>query len=414
MQAEAAKPNPNWTAHILVLAAGCLIGMFAFGPRSSTGMFLLPMTTEFGWGRDTFGLAIAIQNLVWGIGQPFAGAVADRFGVTRVMWAGALCYAAALILMSYSSTPGMFHFSAGVLFGFGLAGCSFNIVIAAFGKILPPEWRALSFGAGTAAGSFGQFLFPPLAAGLMPAIGWQTTLIVFGIAVLLIMPLALAFAMRGNAEKAAAASANQPKQSLVEALREAFGHQSYVLLVLGFFTCGFQLGFVTVHLPAYITDIGLSVAIGGWTLATIGLFNIIGSLSSGALTSRMPMRYLLALIYFGRSAAILAFILLPATPTTAILFGMAMGLLWLSTVPPTSSLTLLMFGTRYFAMLFGFVFFSHQVGGFLGVYLGGILYERFGSYDIVWWLSIALGIASALINLPIKEKPAPRPAQASA
>lgn len=410
--AEAPKINPNWTAHILVLAAGCLIGMFAFGPRSATGMFLLPMTTDFGWGRDTYGLAIAIQNLVWGIGQPFAGAVADRFGVTRVMWVGSLCYAAALMLMSVSSTPGLFHLSAGVLFGFGLAGCSFNIVIAAFGKILPPQWRALSFGAGTAAGSFGQFLFPPLAAGLMPAIGWQNTLIVFGIAVLLIMPLALAFAMRGSAATAAAAAANQPQQSIVEALREAFQHPSYVLLVLGFFTCGFQLGFITVHLPAYLNDVGLTATIGGWTLAAIGLFNIVGSLSSGALTSRMPMRVLLALIYFGRSLAILAFILLPASPTTAILFGMAMGLLWLSTVPPTSSLTLLMFGTRYFAMLFGFVFFSHQVGGFLGVYLGGILYEGTGSYNIVWWLSIALGIASALINLPIKEKPVERAAAA--
>ncbi len=412
MQAEAAKTNPNWTAHILVLAAGCLIGMFAFGPRSSTGMFLLPMTTEFGWGRDTFGLAIAIQNLVWGLGQPFAGAVADRFGVMRVMWVGAICYAAALILMAYSSTPGMFHLSAGVLFGFGLAGCSFNIVIAAFGKILPPEWRALSFGAGTAAGSFGQFLFPPLAAGLMPVVGWQNTLVVFGIAVLLILPLSLAFALRGKS--ATASSANTPPQSIVEALSEAFRHPSYVLLVLGFFTCGFQLGFITVHLPAYIADLGLTATVGAWTLASIGLFNIIGSLSSGALTSRMPMRWLLALIYLGRSLAIAGFILLPASPTTSIIFGMSMGLLWLSTVPPTSSLTLLMFGTRYFAMLFGFVFFSHQVGGFLGVYLGGILYERFGSYDIVWWLSIALGIASALINLPIKEKPAPRPAQASA
>jgi MFS family permease len=395
-----------WRSHIFVLVAGCLIAVLAFGPRSSTGMFLLPMTGEFGWGRDVFGLAIAIQNIVWGAAQPFAGAVADRFGVVRVMWIGAAFYALALVLMSYASTPGLLHLSAGVLFGFGLAGCSFNVVIAAFGKLLPPEWRTLSFGAGTAAGSFGQFLYPPLANGLIDQFGWQETLIVFGAIMLLIMPLSLALASRSTA---AAEGGGARDQSIVEALAEAFRHRSYVLLVTGFFTCGFQLGFVTVHLPAYLADIGLTAAIGGWTLAVIGLFNIVGSLSSGALSSRVPMRYLLAVIYFGRALAIAVFVLLPPSPATALAFGMAIGFLWLSTVPPTSGLVLLMFGTRYFAMLFGFVFFSHQVGGFLGVWLGGLLYEGTGSYLIVWWLSVALGIASAIINLPIKELPVFRP-----
>lgn len=398
-----------WRSHIFVLVAGCLIAMLAFGPRSSSGMFLLPMTREFGWGRDVFGLAIAIQNIVWGAAQPFAGAIADCFGVVRVMWIGAAFYAAALVLMSYASTPGLLHLSAGVMFGFGLAGCSFNVVIAAFGKLLPPEWRTLSFGAGTAAGSFGQFLYPPLASGLISEFGWQQTLIVFGAVMLLIIPLSLALATRKSAA-GAADGAPVRDQSIVDALTEAFRHRSYVLLVTGFFTCGFQLGFVTVHLPAYLADIGLTAAIGGWTLATIGLFNIVGSLSAGALSSRVPMRYLLAAIYFGRALAIAGFVLLPPSPAAALGFGMVIGFLWLSTVPPTSGLVLLMFGNRYFAMLFGFVFFSHQVGGFLGVFLGGLLYESTGSYLIVWWLSVALGIASAVINLPIKERPVARPA----
>ena len=400
----------SWRAHILVLFAGCLIAMLAFGPRSSSGMFLLPMTSEFGWGRDVFGLAIAIQNIVWGTAQPFAGAVADRFGVVRVMWVGGLLYALSLTLMAYSSTPGLLDLSAGVIFGFALSGCSFNMVIAAFGKILPEPMRPLAFGAATAAGSFGQFLFPPLASGLISEIGWQETLVVFGGIMLLILPLSLALAMRGQTS---AGGPGLRDQSIVEALLEAFRHPSYVLLVTGFFTCGFQLAFITVHLPAYLADIGLSASIGGWTLAVIGLFNIVGSLLSGALSSRMPKRWLLAIIYFGRAAAIAVFVLLPPSPVTSIGFGMVIGFLWLSTVPPTSGLVMVMFGNRYLAMLFGFVFFSHQVGGFLGVWLGGLLYESTGSYAIVWWLSVALGIASAVINLPIKERPVIRTATAS-
>ncbi len=401
--------HSHWRSHILVLVAGCFIGMLAFGPRSASGMFLLPMTSEFGWGRNVFGLAIAIQNIVWGTAQPFAGAVADRFGVVRVMWVGALLYALALALMAYSSTPGLLDLSAGVIFGFALSGCSFNMVIAAFGKILPELMRPLAFGAATAAGSFGQFLFPPLASGLISEVGWQETLVVFGGIMLLILPLSLALAMRGQ-NTASAGGPGLRDQSIVEALLEAFRHPSYVLLVTGFFTCGFQLAFITVHLPAYLADMGLSAAIGGWTLAVIGLFNIVGSLLSGALSSRMPKRWLLAIIYFGRAAAIAVFVLLPPSPMTSIGFGMVIGFLWLSTVPPTSGLVLVMFGNRYLAMLFGFVFFSHQVGGFLGVWLGGLLYESTGSYAIVWWLSVALGIASAIVNLPIKEHPVIRAA----
>ncbi|MCJ8143535.1 MFS transporter [Ancylobacter sp. A5.8] len=388
-------------APLFVLLCGCMIAMLTFGPRASSGIFMLPMTGEYGWGRDTFGLAIAIQNLLWGLGTPFAGAVADRFGVVRVLCVGALIYALGLGLMAYASTPGLLHLSAGVLVGFGLSGCSFNIVLAAFGKMLPERMRPIAFGAGTAAGSFGQFLFPPLATGLISSVGWQETLTIFGLAMLLVMPFALALASPAPAP----ARLDEPRQSIGEALGQAFRHPSYVYLVLGFFTCGFQLAFVTTHLPAYLIDRGLSIQVGGWTLAVIGLANMVGSLSSGWLSSRMSRRWLLAIIYFARGLAIAAFVLLPASPVTSIGFGIVLGLLWLSTVPPTSGLVMLMFGTRYLAMLYGFAFFSHQVGGFLGVWLGGVLYERLGSYDFVWWLAVALSFASAIINLPIVERP---------
>ncbi|WP_243372368.1 MFS transporter [Microvirga solisilvae] len=391
----------------LIVLAGCLIALITFGPRASVGLFQIPMTTEFGWGRDTFSLAIAFQNLLWGLGQPFAGAVADRFGAFKVLCAGALLYAIGLVVMANASTPGILHLGAGVLIGFGLSGCSFNLVLGAFGKLLPEKWRPMAFGAGTAAGSFGQFLFPPIGNALIDSFGWHQALVIFAGSVLIVMPLALALATRPNAGGAASA-ANVPNQSIKQALTEAFQHRSYVLLVLGFFTCGFQLAFITAHLPAYLKDAGLSAAVGGWTLAVIGLANAFGSLGSGWLSTRMSKRWLLAWIYFGRSIAIAAFILLPASPVTSIAFGISIGLLWLSTVPPTSSLVMLMFGTRYMAMLYGFAFFSHQVGGFLGVWLGGVLYEIYGNYSLVWWFSVALGIASALINLPIKERPVER------
>jgi MFS family permease len=402
----ASSPRSRISPELVVLA-GCLIALIGFGPRASAGLFQVPMTAQFGWGRDIFGLAIAIQNLLWGIGQPFAGAVADRFGATRVLSVGALFYALGLVVMSYASTPGMLHFGAGVLIGFGLAGCSFNLVIGAFSKLLPEGWRPLAFGAGTAAGSLGQFLFPPIGVELIKAFGWPSTLLVFAASVLLVLPLSIPLATRRKAEETE--RANVPKQSVAQALAEAFRHRSYVLLVLGFFTCGFQLQFITVHLPAYLKDASLPDWVGGWTLAAIGLANAVGSLGSGWLSTRMSKRWLLAWIYFARSAVVMAFILLPPSPASAIVFGIGMGFLWLSTVPPTSALVMLMFGTRYMGMLYGFAFFSHQVGGFLGVLLGGVLYEAYGSYDVVWWLSIALGIASAVINLPIEERPVKRP-----
>jgi MFS family permease len=394
----------------MVVLAGCLIALITFGPRASAGLFQIPMTVEYGWGRDVFGLAIAVQNLLWGLGQPFAGAVADRFGALRVLWVGTLLYGAGLIVMAYASTPAMLHLGAGVLIGFGLSGCSFNLVLGAFSKLLPEQWRPMAFGAGTAAGSFGQFLFPPIGNILIDSFGWSQALVIFAATLLLVLPLSLALATRpGASAPTTGGPVPVANQSIGQALTEAFRHRSYVLLVLGFFTCGFQLAFITTHLPAYLRDAGLSPSVGGWTLAVIGLANAFGSLSAGWLSTRTSKRWLLAWIYFGRSVAITAFILLPASPATAIVFGIAIGVLWLSTVPPTSSLIMLMFGTRYMAMLFGFAFFSHQVGGFLGVWLGGVLYESYGSYDVVWWLSVALGVASAAINLPIEERPVERP-----
>jgi MFS family permease len=407
LQGAVAKSEAGvgWRTPIVVVVCGCLIALISFGPRSSLGFFLTPLSQEQHWGRDVFSVALAIQNLLWGIGQPFAGGIADRFGANRVMMVGAALYALGLALMARATTPGMLDLSAGVLIGLGLSGCSFNLVIGAFGKLLPAEWRSLAFGAGTAAGSFGQFLYSPVGVALMDKYGWQTALTIFAGVTMLILPLAIALATPRGA--AAPATAKAP-QSVRQALAEAFGHRSYVLLVLGFFTCGFQLAFVTVHLPSYLVDRGLSAEIGGWTLATIGLFNIVGSLMSGYLGNRMPKRYILSIIYFARALSIVVFISLPASPVTTLIFGAVTGLLWLSTVPPTSALVAVMFGTRWLTMLFGFAFFSHQVGGFLGVLLGGFVFDAYGSYNPVWWLSVMFGVLSAIINLPIVEQPVGR------
>jgi len=409
-----ARQMLTWRTPAIIILCGCLISLLGFGPRSSFGLFLTPMSVSNGWSRDVFALAFAFQNLLWGIGQPFAGAIADRFGMVRVLSIGALLYAAGLAIMAYTTSPIALQLTAGGLVGFGLSGCSFNLVIAAFGKILPERYRMLAIGAGTAAGSFGQFLFAPFGVALIGGIGWQHALLVFGSMLLLIVPMSLALATPRSEPKAAGSSDVASTQSLMGALAEAFGHRSYVFLVLGFFTCGFQLAFITLHLPSYLIDRGLSAQIGGWTLAVIGLFNIIGCLSVGWLSTLYPRRYLLALNYFLRSVFISAFVLLPASNVTTLLFGAGMGLMWLSTVPPTSGLVSIMFGTRWLATLYGFVFFSHQVGGFLGAWLGGVLYERTGSYDIVWWLAVLFGLLSAVINLPIVEKPVLRTAPAAA
>jgi MFS family permease len=394
-------------APLLVLICGCAIAALTFGPRATAGLLLTPISEANGWGRDVFAMSFAIQNLLWGIGQPFAGAVADRFGAVRVLMAGGLLYAAGLALMPLSTTPGSMHLTAGVLIGLGLSGASFSLVIGAFGKLLPDEWRTIGFGMGTAAGSFGQFLFTPFASALIANFGWETTVLIFAALMLLVVPLSLALA---TPRAASAAAATERGQTIREALAEAFRTPSYWLLVIGFFTCGFHLAFVTAHLPPFLIDNRISLVVGGWALALIGLFNIAGSLGSGVLAGRMPKRHLLAIIYFARAVLIAGFVLLPVTPVTALAFGAGIGLLWLSTIPPTSGIVATLFGTRYLTMLYGFVFFSHQIGSFFGVWLGGVLYERTGSYDIVWWIAVALSVMSGLVNLPIREAPVLRPA----
>jgi MFS family permease len=415
MAVQSATSSPamaHWRTPLVIIICGCLIGAIGFGPRAALGLFLTPLTSAYGWTREVFALALAIQVLVWGAAQPFVGAIADRFGSFRVLAGSSVLYCAGLSLMAYSTTPGMLDFSAGVMTGLGIAGTSFTIVIAAFSKLMPPHMRSLAFGAGTAAGSFGQFLFSPLAIGFIDWFGWQHALVAFGIVTLTMIPLAVA--VRTPPMDMTAKGIGASQQSLLQALAEAFGHRSYVLLVLGFFTCGFQLLFITVHLPAYLVDRGLSVDTGAWAIGVIGLFNIVGSFTAGWLGDRMPKRYLLSIIYLLRSLAVIAFISLPVTTVSALVFGAFMGLLWLSTVPPTSALVAIMFGTRWMATLFGFAFFSHQVGGFLGVWLGGFLFTTTGSYNVIWWLSVALGAVSAIINLPIIEKPVVRAAMAPA
>jgi MFS family permease len=404
----------TWRTPAVIVLCGCLVAILNYGPRSALGFFLGPLSTSHEWGRDVFALALAVQNLMYGISTPFAGGIADRFGTVRVMAVGAVLYAAGLAAMAYSTNPAELYLSCGLLIGFGVSGTSFTIVIGAFGKLMPEKWRSLAFGIGTAAGSFGQFLFSPLGVSLIDTIGWQGAILTFAGLVLLIAPLSLALATAHMEGGALGKPAPMQAQSYKEALAEAAGHRSYILLVTGFFTCGFQLAFVTVHLPSYLLDRGLSAWVGGWTLAVIGLCNIAGSMTSGWLGSRVPKRFILSTIYIARAIAVIAFITLPASTAATLVFGAVTGFLWLSTVPPTSGLVAVMFGTRWLAMLFGIAFFSHQVGGFLGVYLGGVLYERTGSYDVIWWLSVVLGIISAILNLPIVEKPVARPAAAPA
>lgn len=403
--AGASSTTRSWRTPAVLLVAGCLIAILTYGPRSSLGLFLTPLSTTNGWGRDVFATALAIQVLLWGAGQPLAGAIADRFGITRVLGAGVVLYAIGLMMMAHTSSPTVLYLTAGLFLGLGLSGCSFSIVIAALGKLMPERWRTLSFGIGTAAGSFGQFLFSPLAVALIDTAGWQNTLMLFAGVVLLVLPLSMVLATpRADAVGVGGAAA----QTLKQALKEALGHRSYVLLVLGYFTCGFQLQFITIHMPSYLLDRGLPAEVGGWTIAAIGLFNAVGSVFSGWLASRVPKRFILAAIYSSRALVIFIFISSPVTPFTAVAFGAVMGFLWLSSVAPTNGLIVVMFGTRWLATLAGFAFFSHQFGGFVGVLLGGIVFERTGSYDAIWWLSITFGVLSALINLPIVEKPVAR------
>ncbi|MEN3146675.1 MFS transporter [Neorhizobium sp. IRAMC:178] len=389
----------------LIIGAGALIAMLTFGPRSAMGFFQLPMLADTGWDRSTFGLAMAIQNLAWGLGQPLFGALADKYGTGRVLTMSGVLYAAGLIMMANASAPVWLHIGGGVLIGLAIAAGSFSVILSAFARNVTPEQRSMAFGIGTAAGSAGMFLFAPLSQALISNFGWSDSLVYLSV-LMLIVPL-LAFPLRGNASSGSQ-SHSQFQQSVGAALKEAFGHQSYLLLTSGFFVCGFQVAFITAHFPAYLGDIGIAPAYAVIAMALIGFFNIIGSLAAGFIGQRYSKPYFLAYIYIARSIAVTAFLILPQTPVSVIVFAIVMGLLWLSTVPPTNGLVAIMFGTRHLGLLGGLVFLSHQVGSFLGVWMGGYLYDRFGSYDPVWWLGVALGIFAAVVHWPIQEKPVDR------
>jgi MFS family permease len=411
MPNASATARPASSLPWLIIICGCLIAALTFGPRSAMGFFQLPMLAEKGWDRTTFGLAMAIQNLFWGIGLPFFGAIADRYGTWRVLALAGIVYAIGLFMMATATTPTMLHIGGGVLVGLGVAAGGFGIVLSAFARHVPAERRSFVFGIGTAAGSAGMFIFAPISQGLIDAYGWSDTLIIMG-AAMLVIPL-VAIPLAGNSRSAKISQA-EVDQSVGQALREAFCHQSFLLLASGFFVCGFQLAFITAHFPAYIGDIGIAPGYAVLALALIGFFNIIGSLAAGVIGQRYSKPIFLVLIYLARSAAIAALLLFPQTPATVIIFAILMGLLWLSTVPPTNALVAIMFGTRHLGMLGGVVFFSHQIGSFLGVWLGGYLYDRLGSYDMVWWLGVALGLFAALVHWPIAERPVERPAFAAA
>lgn len=385
-------------ALLVTLVAACFISLLSFGVRSGFGLFTDPLTRELGLSREVYAVAIAIQNLAWGLAQPVAGYLSERFGARRVMAGGAVLYAAGIACMVGASTPWQLYLSAGVLVGLGMGGASFSMALGALGRVMPESHRSWALGLGTAAGSLGQFLIVPLTQAVIGTGTWHSGAWLMTAAIALIV--AIAWLVRGDAGQASA-QANVPMRRV---LGTAFQDRNYVLLILGFFVCGFQLAFITTHLPAYLADRGISASVASWTIALVGLFNVLGSYLAGVWGGRHSKRKLLSVVYVLRGLFIAAFVLAPMSRTTVLLFGAAMGLLWLSTVPLTSGLVATFFGTRYMATLFGFVFLSHQVGSFLGVYLGGVLFERTGSYDLVWWMCVGLSGFAALINLPIRER----------
>jgi MFS family permease len=382
-----------------VLICGAAIVTLSMGVRHGFGLWLQPITQEMGWTREDFSFALAIQNLAWGVFGIFAGMAADRFGAFRVLVGGAVLYALGLAGMALSPTPFVFMLTAGLLIGAAQAGTTYAVVYGVIGRQIPAERRSWAMGVAAAAGSFGQFLMVPVEGWLISGFGWQQALLILGAAVLLIMPLALFLREPGFTGGAAP----KREQTIAQALREAFGYRSFQLLMAGYFVCGFQVVFIGVHMPSYLKDHGLSPQVASTALAIIGLFNVIGTYAAGALGQRLAKRHILAFIYFARSVAIVVFLLAPLTPTSVYIFSAVMGVLWLSTVPPTNAVLAQIFGVAHMSMLGGFVFFSHQIGSFMGVWLGGVLYDRTGSYDIVWYIAIALGVFAALVNLPVRE-----------
>ncbi len=396
--------TPFWRSPAMIISAACLIAIIGFGIRSTFGLFVEPMSLDKGWNRETIALAFALQNLLWGIGVPIAGAINDKFGPVKVISIGALIYALGTWGINQADSGFALHFFAGIVTGIGVAFTAFSLAMAAMAKAVGPEKRSLVLGLGTAAGSFGQVVFSPSTQALINQFGWNDTLSILALCTLLMVPLALLLP-NTTASTAAQESASQ---TLRQALNEALAHRGYLLLTAGFFVCGFQVAFITVHFPAYVSSIGLEAKIGAYAIAIVGLFNIAGSFLSGMAGQRWSKRYSLSFIYFGRSLVILWLLFAPVSNNTIYIFSALMGILWLSTVPLTTGIVAQVFGVRYMATLFGIVFLGHQLGSFVGVWMGGWIYDATGSYDLMWWAGIGLGVFATLIHLPINERPLQR------
>jgi len=382
-----------------VLACGAAIVTLSMGVRHGFGLWLQPITQAQNWSRESFAFAIAVQNLTWGFAGIFSGMLADRFGAFRVIVGCALLYALGLLGMAYSDSPALFTATAGVLIGIAQAGTTYAVIYGVIGRNVGPEKRSWAMGVAAAAGSFGQFLMVPTEGFLINTLGWQLALVWLSLAALLVIPLAYGLREPGFAGGATP----HREQSIMQALREAFAYPSFQLLMAGYFVCGFQVVFIGVHMPSYLRDHGMDPQVASVALALIGLFNVFGTYAAGALGQKWAKRKILAFIYLARSVAIVVFLSAPLTPISVYVFASVMGLLWLSTVPPTNAVVAQIFGVAHLSMLGGFVFFSHQIGSFMGVWLGGYLYDRTGSYDVVWYISIALGVFAALVNLPVRE-----------
>ena len=388
----------SWRTTLAILLCGSIVVFLATGLRTSFGLFLKPMSSQFGWGREVFALAMAIQNLLWGVFQPFAGAVADRWGAGRVVATGGIFYALGLYIMSITVSPFQLYLGAGLFIALGLSSAGLGVVLGAVGRVTCPDQRSLALGIVTAAGSVGQLLVVPMGQAFLSHFGWSRAFQLLGICTLVMVPLAAAFRGQNGRPN------DIREQNPGEALGEARGHRGFWFLTAGFFVCGFHVTFIAVHLPAYLTDRGLAPELGAWSLSLIGFFNIFGSITSGVLGGKLSKKYLLSCLYLLRAMVFFAFIIVPLSTWSALAFSSAIGFLWLGTVPLTSGLVAQIFGPRYMTMLFGIVFFSHQVGSFIGVWLGGYLFDTTGSYMAVWWLCVALGIMAATLHLPIDER----------
>ena len=396
---------PKLSNTATIIAAGAVVLSLSFGIRSVFGVMMDPISDQFAWPREIFSLSMSIQNLVWGLGQPLFGWIADRFGDRRALWLGLGVYAAGMVLMIVGYTPWMMHGGAGVLVGLGVSGTAFGIILSVVGRATPEEKRSQALALTAALGSIGQMVLPYVSGLMVEAYGWETTLIIMA---LLLVPMGMCIPFL-KAEIPAGQKADEPMLPTSEVVRRAFGHSSYVLLTIGFFVCGFHVAFIGAHFPAFVAEVcatpeGPATELGALTLSIVGFANFVGTLIVGQLGARYPKPYILSAIYAMRAVVIFVFISFPFTPLTVIIFSFSMGLLWLTTVPLTSGLVATMFGPRYMGMLYGFVFLSHQIGSFVGIYLGGRVYDLYGNYDVIWWLAIALGVFSALVHLPVKDR----------